>query len=199
VGGRNPGSRWPPRRAAAREAGPAVFDNARTLFVRNLPRSVTSENLSAFLGGAAAVKECRIVYNKLGKPKGFAYVQFHGEEGLEAALAKDGQTFPGGRNVAIARSKPPQKKQQQQQQNGDGGEKKEGGGEGKAAAAAPKKEEEAGAVAAAAPAPKKAPSIFMPRRLAKKPALQKKPPPGKAGSGAPKSNDDFRKMLLDKK
>jgi hypothetical protein len=86
-----------------------IFDDQCTLFVRNLPFNLDKAGLTELLGGDLLVKECRIVCDRnTGKSKGFAYVDFKCKEDLWQALKKDG-TEVFGKKLSIARSKPPKK------------------------------------------------------------------------------------------
>ncbi|XP_071452176.1 uncharacterized protein [Hetaerina americana] len=87
-----------------------------TAFVSNIPYSAGQEDLKKFFGAAGTVTSVRIpVDNKTGRPRGFVFVSFEDEDGLNAALEMDGEEMDG-RALKIMKS-----------HNSGKGERREGG------------------------------------------------------------------------
>ena len=152
--------------------------DARTAFVRNLPFKCTEDALAAFFDGRGGTVSARIVKDKsTGKSRGFAYVDFSEEGALQLAIMRDGATFQG-RTISIARSMPP----------GGGGSK---GGEGKAG--------KPPAGAARRPGGRGGLGFgvgMMPRAARAAATAAAAAGGGSEAAGAPKSNADFRAMML---
>lgn len=90
------------------ELGPALFDaerDKRTAFVVNLPFSISQEELHSLFSKYGSVLDVRMVLDKDGKPKGYAYVEFADEGGAKASLALH-QTELKGRKLKVTISSP---------------------------------------------------------------------------------------------
>ena len=147
--------------------------DARTAFVRNLPFKCTEDELAAFFDARGGTATARIVKDKsTGKSRGFAYVDFSEEGALQLAIMRDGATFQG-RTLSIARSMPP----------GGGGSK---GGEGKAGKP-PGGPARRGGLGL---------GVGMMPRAARAAATAAAAGGGSEAAAAPKSNADFRAMML---
>ena len=147
--------------------------DARTAFVRNLPFKCTEDELAAFFDARGGTATARIVKDKsTGKSRGFAYVDFSEEGALQMAIMRDGATFQG-RTLSIARSMPP----------GGGGSK---GGEGKAGKP-PGGPARRGGLGF---------GVGMMPRAARAAATAAAAGGGSEAAAAPKSNADFRAMML---
>lgn len=77
----------------------------RTAFVVNLPFSISQKELHDLFCQYGPVKEVRMVLEKDGKPKGYAYVEFADEAGANASLALH-QTDLKGRKLKVTISSP---------------------------------------------------------------------------------------------
>ena len=155
-----------PRGSARQEEPPKRYEDACTLFVKNLAADVDQGALTDLLGGEDVVTGCRVVTDRrTGKSKGFAYVDFKNEQSLQEALKKDG-TEVSGRALSLAKSKPPPKKERPPSQ--------------------PKTQESKNRAKAQPSTTRKTNiNLLVPRKVEKKSA-----------QNTPKSNDDFRKLLL---
>ncbi|KAF1336824.1 Squamous cell carcinoma antigen recognized by t-cells 3-like, partial [Globisporangium splendens] len=83
--------------------------NENTLFVSNLSKDVTQEELEALFQDIPSLKEVRLVVKSRAnhvKSRGMAYVQFHDDAGCVAGLQKDGHEMKG-QAMHVERSKPP--------------------------------------------------------------------------------------------
>lgn len=107
----------PTTTAAAPDASRAVekkkthdaLTNAHTLFVSNLSKDVTQDELDALFRPIAGLKDVRLVVKARAshvKSRGMAYIQFADEHGVEAGLAKNGLELKG-KAMSVERSKPP--------------------------------------------------------------------------------------------
>ncbi|KAJ8017470.1 Squamous cell carcinoma antigen recognized by T-cells 3 [Holothuria leucospilota] len=81
------------------------------LFVSNLPRSATKEELKKLFGQYGQLKEVRVVTYRSGVPKGLAYVEFENEVDASKAIIGTDGTNIGGHNICVAISNPPSRKQ----------------------------------------------------------------------------------------
>lgn len=83
--------------------------NEHTVFVCNIPKEATKEELQAVFQDIPTLRDVRLVVKTRGnhiKSRGMAYVQFTDEPGVEAALAHNKQHFQG-LCLSVERSKPP--------------------------------------------------------------------------------------------
>lgn len=77
-----------------------------TLFVKNLPWSITDELMKDFFSDCGPIREIRWINDKeTGKFKGFGFLDFETPEALKKAMAKDGQDC-GGRPIKLDISLP---------------------------------------------------------------------------------------------
>uniref|UniRef100_K3X9A2 RRM domain-containing protein n=1 Tax=Globisporangium ultimum (strain ATCC 200006 / CBS 805.95 / DAOM BR144) TaxID=431595 RepID=K3X9A2_GLOUD len=83
--------------------------NEHTLFVSNLSKDVTQEELEVLFQDIPSLKDVRLVVKSRAnhvKSRGMAYVQFHDDAGCVAGLEKDGHEMKG-QSMHVERSKPP--------------------------------------------------------------------------------------------
>ncbi|KFM22470.1 Squamous cell carcinoma antigen recognized by T-cells 3 [Auxenochlorella protothecoides] len=154
-----------------------------TAFVKHLAPVVGREQLEELFSGCGGIAEIRFGINpSTKKSKGFAYVEFKTEAGLKAACALDRTDFHG-KHIFIAPSNKPKPSA-----GHDVPDKAPAGG-GRANQAPDPLDAEAAPVAPASTTMKPR-AAFMPR--AARLGSQAKP-------GPPKSNSDFRAMLLEPK
>lgn len=167
------------------------------LFVRGLPYSMSEKEVKEAFEAHAPVSEIRLVTHRNGYSKGTCFVQFANPETAERVRAAMDQTELRGFTITVLISDPSAPKRQPQSPNASGRptdskedvDNRHG-----------RNEDPTGSAEVGARKPKLA---FVPRILAK-PAVgaPKNPPPereeGVNGGSAPqpKSNDDFRKMLM---
>ncbi|KAK3927289.1 Squamous cell carcinoma antigen recognized by T-cells 3 [Frankliniella fusca] len=159
------------------------------LFVKGLPLSSTKEELEELFGKYGKVKDIRLVTYRNGHFKGLAYVDFVDEVSAAQALIKVDGTTMGGRTVSVALSNPPDRRTSLLAEQNEpstssvqslGGGLKDVGPRGRG----------------------RTQVAFLPRALQVKPEDSKSDERSAAPSnGAPKprSNADFRKLLLEKK
>ncbi|KAG0604876.1 hypothetical protein M758_9G015600 [Ceratodon purpureus] len=84
---------------------PVIFKDECTAFLSNVPFEVTEEDLKEFFS-PSRVKEVRILRERdTARPRGLVYVDFEDEESLIAAIAKNKEKLKG-RQLSIARSDP---------------------------------------------------------------------------------------------
>jgi len=186
------------RRARYKALFPERDEN--TAFVKNLPFSCEEEDLRAFFdalvkesGASGSATRARVVRDRTtGKSRGFAYVDFDAEAALRAAIMRDGAEFQG-RRLTVSRSAPPDEAGARSRGGGRGGGSGPGGGAGPAAA--PRRPGGRGGFGlgfrGAGMTPRAA-------RAGAAGAAEANGGPGESGGGdsAPKSNADFRAMLL---
>lgn len=82
--------------------------NEHTVFVCNIPKEATKDELQELFQDIPTLKEVRLVVKTRGthiKSRGMAYVQFTDEQGVEAALTRNGQQFQS-QNLSVELSKP---------------------------------------------------------------------------------------------
>ena len=163
------------------------------LFVKGLPKSMDKDQVTALFSPFGEIKELRLVTFRNGHSKGIAYVDFKDEVAAARALVKLDETEIEGFKISVAISNPPARKDQPQQQSV--ASRSLGGGS-----------RDAGATGGGGP--RRPQMAFIPRSVQKTPAASASSTSngnGNAngnGNGAhatPKSNDDFRNMLLGKK
>ena len=95
------------KRGVAAEAKVYYQDQGNTMFVKNLAKEITNEELFAAIANQQAVRELRVVRDAQGACKGYAYVEFcdaeacrSGVEGLQGASLR-------GRSAQAFVSEPP--------------------------------------------------------------------------------------------
>ncbi|XP_057295311.1 squamous cell carcinoma antigen recognized by T-cells 3-like isoform X2 [Hydractinia symbiolongicarpus] len=94
---------------------PTTLDK-HTLYVSNLPFELTSDQLKEHFVQAGQIKQFRLVTNRSGKSKGYAYVEYEKEADATSALLKLDKTVLNNRPINVALSNPPARKQQKQNQ-----------------------------------------------------------------------------------
>lgn len=147
------------------------------LFVRGLPFEMSQEQVHAFFAKYGQIKDVRLVVHKSGKSKGYAYVEFVKESDASTAILKLDQTDLKGHKLIVAISAPPPR----------------GKTDGKTFTA-PKRPVNLGGA-------KRQPhqGEAKPRISLIPTSVQKKVLGSVADTTKPKSNEEFRKMLLNKK
>eukprot|EP00798_Chlamydomonas_sp_ICE-L_P021551 gene21551-28544_t len=162
--------------ASSAKAAFKTHNEQLTAFVKNLSYKIKEGELEGFFQSCREIQGVRLVKDKVtGKLKGLAYIEFGDEAGLNAGIALNGQEFQG-RQLSVEKSQP----RAWLAANAAGGEGGGAGGSGRGGR---------GAGGRGTPA-LLVPAAFIPRSVAKA---------GHESGGdgeAPKSNDEFRKMLL---
>lgn len=150
------------------------------LFVKGLATTVTQEKLEEAFKEFGELKEVRIVTYRNGRAKGIAFVEFLNEnEASKAVLKADGMTLEG-KEISVALSNPPERKD--------------------AKSSGPPPKSLGGGSSAGSRGKGRSQVAFIPRSLAVAAAPKTNDGEEKNGSGEkPKSNADFRSMLLGKK
>jgi len=70
--------------------------DARSVYVGNVDYGATAEELEQHFHGCGSINRVTILCNKYdGNPKGFAYVEFAGEDSVDTAMALDDSLFRG--------------------------------------------------------------------------------------------------------
>jgi RNA recognition motif-containing protein len=98
-----PSSATPSQRAPA--PLPATADDARTIFVSNLPFKATADDLRNLFSRCGELADVRLIHDETKKSKGFGYVQFVTEESVGAGLALD-KFILLGRPIKVQPCKP---------------------------------------------------------------------------------------------
>nr|CAD1831337.1 unnamed protein product [Ananas comosus var. bracteatus] len=87
--------------AVAAEAETAAAA-ARRLYVGNIPRTVTSEELASIFGEHGSVEKAEVMYDKYsGRSRRFAFVTMSSVEDANAAIKKLNDTEIGGRKIKV--------------------------------------------------------------------------------------------------
>ncbi|OVA19144.1 RNA recognition motif domain [Macleaya cordata] len=193
-----------------------MYRDQCTAFISNLSFQVNDEHLRSFFGDVGGVTAIRILRDKFtGKSRGLAYVDFANAEQLAAAVAKNKKTLLGKR-VSIVRSNP----QRNRNRESSGSTKEHGGkragtatdGGGTVEGSDSKKStevpEESVPPHAASTASHRRGDHFelkgkntfaVPRTLVRPLGWKKNEPKNdEENEENPKTNDEFRKMLLKK-
>jgi predicted Zn finger-like uncharacterized protein len=90
--GRSPSTAGPRSGGGGQRAG----NGAHTLFVGNLPFSITTESLEEILRATAQVERVSLVTDPMGRSKGFAFADMKSEEDVAKAVEKlDGMDMDG--------------------------------------------------------------------------------------------------------
>ena len=72
------------------------------IYVGNLPYKTTEEDLRELFGAHGAVADVKLITEReTGRSKGFAFVTFETEQGVQGALTLHGAEF-GGRQLKVA-------------------------------------------------------------------------------------------------
>ncbi len=73
----------------------------RKVYVGNIPYSTQEDDLTAIFSECGGIEEIKIIRDyETGRSKGFAFITFETPEGMQSALAKDGNDM-GGRNLRV--------------------------------------------------------------------------------------------------
>ena len=91
----------PPRSASPRGEAPAVAAPSERLFVRNLPYSMTEDDLQTHLGGDAIIASVQLLRDDQGRSRGLARVRAASVDAAAAAVKLDGADC-GGRSIKVA-------------------------------------------------------------------------------------------------
>jgi RNA recognition motif-containing protein len=170
------------------------------LFVKNLPTTLTKNDVANLFAVHGAIKAVRLVEYRTGQSKGIAFVEFENESDAAKAIMVTDNMLVQNQTIEVAISNPPEKRgggfvPQQEERRSLGSGTREAAG----AAAA-------GTRGRGGPTPRGGRvqlTSFIPRAL-----MAKSKDAGGAAGGAeakngatekPKSNDQFRNMLLNEK
>eukprot|EP00794_Sanderia_malayensis_P014299 gene14299-15787_t len=82
-----------------------------TVFVTNLPFEARKEEVMEVFKTAGEIKEVRMVTNRAGKPKGYAYIEFNKEASATSAVLNLDKHIMNNREINVALSKPPARNQ----------------------------------------------------------------------------------------
>jgi len=78
-----------------------------SIFVQNLPKTATDDAVRALFESCGAIQGVRVVKDKFGSAKGFAYIDFETEEDVRKALEPvEGGRKIEGRLVEVSKSRP---------------------------------------------------------------------------------------------
>lgn len=88
---------------------PTTLDK-HTLYVTNIPFEVTTEELTEVFQQCGKLKQIRIVTNRSGKSKGFAYIEYETEGDAANAIMKLDKHVMNNRPINVALSNPPARK-----------------------------------------------------------------------------------------
>ncbi|KAK4799960.1 hypothetical protein SAY86_025325 [Trapa natans] len=183
-----------------------VFTDQLTAFVSNIDLKATNNHLSEFFSDTGGVKAIRILHDKFtGKSRGLAYIDFVDEEHLSAAIAKNKRMLLG-KKLSIARSNP--KKNRKDSSGHGSGEQNSEAGKSFTGDAVDNRGEQSGVSHTSRPAAGKRGSenvvlkgkntFAMPRSVRPLGFTASKPEATAGEEEKPKSNDEFRQMLLKK-
>lgn len=92
-----------------KDHGHERFTNDNTVFVCNLSKQATEEDVKALFADIPSLKDVRLVVKQRGdraKSRGMAYVQFTDAAGVNQGLTRDGQVVQG-QPISVKRSEPP--------------------------------------------------------------------------------------------
>ncbi|XP_043221068.1 squamous cell carcinoma antigen recognized by T-cells 3-like [Amphibalanus amphitrite] len=154
------------------------------LFIKGLSLKTTADTLRTKFSEFGPLKDVRLVTLRNGYPKGIAYVEFEDEAAAQRAVEQTDQTQLEGSTILVAISDPSKAR-------GGAGAPTGAGGAGGAGRPPPRPAAGRGAPARG----RRQQTAFVPR------ALQKRPDQAASGEPAapPKSNAEFRNLLLAKK
>ncbi|KAL5175821.1 30S ribosomal protein 2, chloroplastic [Glycine soja] len=92
----------PPFAAVAEQAATATEASARRLYVGNIPRTVTNDELAKIVQEHGAVEKAEVMYDKYsGRSRRFAFVTMKTVEDATAVIEKLNGTEIGGREVKV--------------------------------------------------------------------------------------------------
>uniref|UniRef100_A0A182JKK0 RRM domain-containing protein n=1 Tax=Anopheles atroparvus TaxID=41427 RepID=A0A182JKK0_ANOAO len=157
------------------------------IFIKGLPFTLGRDDLQRLFAPFGAIKDIRIVCFRSGKSKGLAYLEFETETAAKNAVLKMDQHVIDGFTITVAISSPPPKKNPTATEPNlaQAGEDGESAGLGASSSLGSGKRQLAkGDV-------KQKLSPMIPTALLKKSVAA-----AAGGNDKPKSNDDFRKLLL---
>lgn len=84
-------------------------NNKATVYISNIPHDVTQQQLEEIFTQAGVIKEVRLVTNRQGRSKGFAYIEYITESSANTAVIKLDNHFISGKKLNVAISNPPSK------------------------------------------------------------------------------------------
>ncbi|WOG84291.1 hypothetical protein DCAR_0103474 [Daucus carota subsp. sativus] len=173
------------------------YNDQCTAFISNLNLKVTSEDLRSFFSDINGVGDVRLLKDKFtGKSRGLAYVDFSSNENLVAALKKNKRTLLG-KKVSIARSDPKKGKKEGVTEHGNSGSKESTqiseGNKGPHSDQGFRGKEVQLKGKNTFAAPRNVRPLGYTSNINTKPDVV-----GEVADEQPKSNDEFRKMLLKK-
>ncbi|KAF8404008.1 hypothetical protein HHK36_008884 [Tetracentron sinense] len=179
-----------------------LYTDQCTVFISNLGLQANYEHLHDFFSDVGGVVAIRILKDKFtGKSRGLAYVDFLDDEHLAAALAKNRRMLLG-RNLSIARSNPKQGKKRESFGSSTAIEHVEGGSDSKEAVEIISNESGAPQASSYASHRRgehvelKGKNTFAVPRTVRPLGRSKNEPMSEEKDENPKSNDEFRNMLL---
>ncbi|XP_062533562.1 squamous cell carcinoma antigen recognized by T-cells 3-like [Armigeres subalbatus] len=154
------------------------------LFVKGLPFEATNDDVRKLFEPYGTLKDVRIVYYRSGKSKGLAYVEYESEAAAKKAVVHLDQHVMNGFTITVALSAPPPRGNP----------------------TATTEVEHPGSLGAGKRHVVKGDAKLKLSSMIPTALLRKNPPGGQSASGAapvattnkPKSNEDFRKLLLKK-
>jgi len=85
-------------------------EDKQTIFVNNIPPSITDDELYQFIlqqNKKLRIKECRVVKDKNGKSRGFAFIDLKDARNAEKCLKCLNKQILQGYEISCALSKPP--------------------------------------------------------------------------------------------
>ncbi|XP_067033706.1 squamous cell carcinoma antigen recognized by T-cells 3-like isoform X1 [Acropora muricata] len=85
----------------------------KTVFVSNLPFTIKESELESLFKEHGKINQIRLVTNRVGKPKGFGYIEYELETGASTAIVALDGTRVGDRQISVALSNPPSRKPRQ--------------------------------------------------------------------------------------
>lgn len=158
------------------------------LFIKGLPFDMDDKELRSLFEPYGEIKDVRIVTYKSGKSKGLAFVEYHDENSASAAILKTDNLTIKNHTISVALSAPPPRKNKFNNAGSSNSETQIssslGGGLGQS---------QQGLI-------RKAKMTFIPRAVQQKATTTgNEAKDVEMSENKPKSNDDFRKMLLGSK
>ncbi|XP_065663272.1 squamous cell carcinoma antigen recognized by T-cells 3 isoform X3 [Hydra vulgaris] len=81
-----------------------------TLYVSNLPFEMTADQVTEHFSKIGKLKQVRLVTNRSGKSKGYAYVEYESETDAQSAIVKLDQVPLNDRPINVSLSNPPARK-----------------------------------------------------------------------------------------
>lgn len=171
----------------------AAPDTTATAFVKHLWEEATQDNLKDLFEPYGTIAVIKLNRNPItGKHKGFAYVKYETEDAMKAACEGLGGKEVHGKHLFVAPSNPPADRGGRGGGGGDGGRGGGRGGGGGLGGRGAGPSDRAHVKLDVGDGVKS--TSFLPRAVATRPTDYKI-----NNRGAPKSNEEFRKMLFAKK